>query len=72
MKLYEVLKSALPHIESCTGYVREVVKDLENGRYVKVEQASLAIAIAKSELSFTDHRDLYQQVIGVENELLAA
>jgi len=73
MKVVEILKSALPHIESCANYVREVVSDLESGRYVKVENASLAIAIAKSELCFNeDLRDLYQLVVSAENELLAA
>jgi hypothetical protein len=72
MKIVEILKSALPHIDSCTNYVSEVITDLESGRYVKVESVSLAIAIAKSELSFTDRRDLYQLVIGAEDELLAA
>jgi len=72
MKISEVLKAALPEIDSMRDFVSEIIRDLDAGKYVKIEYVALALTVVKTELSFTKRTDLIKIVTEAEGELLAA
>lgn len=72
MKISEVLKAALPEIDSMRDFVSEIIRDLDAGKYVKIEYVALALMVVKTELSFTKRTDLIKIVTEAEGELLAA
>lgn len=72
MKIADVLKAALPEIEGMKNFVSEIIRDLDKGKYVKVEYVALALTVVKTELSFTKRTDLIKLVTEAEVELLAA